>query len=169
MAISQLVVGAGMLCLTAFGGIGQPDSPGAAGWPPATTPVVVRLATDRKVYPRQRPVKLTFTVKNASKSPVKLVIASGMKYDFEIHKGKTAAGPKVWQWSRGRMFAQMIIQTTMEPGKQQVYAETFTPGENGPDGRAVPALEPGTYTATGVLELSGRAPRPMATTTFEVK
>ena len=169
MTISRLVVSAGLLCMSAFGACGQPEPLGAGGGPPATTPVVVRLATDKKVYTRKDPIKLTLTVKNTSKSPVKLVIASGMKYDFEIRKGKTAAGPNVWQWSRGRMFAQMIMQMTMEPGKKQVYSETFAPGENGPEGKPVLALEPGTYTAAGVLEVSGRAPRPMAMTTFEVK
>ncbi len=160
MVTTRLFTMAGFVCLAAFG---------AASQPPATAPVAVSLRTDKKAYHPKDPVKLTFTVKNPSKLPAKLNYSSGMKYDFEIRKGKTPVGEKVWQWAHGRMFAQMILQTTLEPGKQLVFTETFTPGEKDPLGKPTPCLEPGTYTATAVLALMGRAPRPMAQTTFTVK
>lgn len=165
MLPARFVAIAGLLGLAALGASAQPAPPAGA----STTPVAVSLRTDKKAYHKSDPIKLTFTVKNASKSPVKLTIPSGMKYDFEIRKGKPAAGEKLWQWSRGRMFTEMVVFMTMEPGKQVVYSETFKPGEQGSDGKPVPALEPGTYTASAILQLAGRAPRPTATTTFVVK
>ncbi len=169
MVFSRCIALAGILCLAAAGTEAQLAPPGAGGKPAASMPVAVSLRTDKKVYKGKYPVKLTFTVKNSSKVPVKLVFPSGMKYDFEIRKGKGPSGEKVWQWSQGRMFAQMVIQTTLEPGKQLTYSETFAPGENGPTNKLIPAMEPGTYTAIGILELSGRAPHPMAQTVFTVK
>ena len=169
MVTSRLIVIAGILYLAAFDAAAQPVPPHAAGQPAAAAPVAVSVRTDKRVYLRRDPIKLTFTVKNPSKSPVKLNFANGMKYDFEIRKGKMPSGDRVWQWSHGRMFFQMVILTTLESGKQLTYAETFAPGENGLDGKPIPVMEPGTYSATAILALSGRAPRPMARTTFVVK
>jgi len=165
MVISRFAAFAGVLCLAMAGAAAQPEPPGRA---PAATPLAASVQTDKKTYRGKDPVKLTFTVKNPTKSPVKLMFG-GMKYDFEIRKGKSPSGEKIWQWSQGRMFAQIVTQTTLDPGKQLTYTETFTPGENGPTNKLIPALDPGIYTATGILTLIGRAPRPMAHTTFTVK
>ena len=165
----QLLVGVALLC-GAIAASCQPP-PKTPTEPPTTsaTPVTVSIATDKKTYTAKDPIKLTLTARNPLRTPVKLTFNSGMKYDFEIRKGKAPSTVRVWQWSHGRMFFQMITYVTVEPGKKLVYSETFTPGDKGPDGKPLPSLEPGTYTATAILALSGRAPRPMASATFTVK
>src|SRR5438270_710054 len=115
MVTPRSFVIAAVLLMAAFGAAAQSEAPGAAARPQAAPPVAVTLRTDKKVYAKKDPIKLIFTVKNASKSLVNLNIASGMRYEFEIHKGKSPAGERVWQWSRGRMFTQMIQQITMQP------------------------------------------------------
>ena len=112
---------------------------------------------------------MTLTARCHGKTPVRLAYSSGMKYDFEIRKGKASSGEKVWQWSRGHMFTQIMTSATLDPAKPLVFSETFTPGEQGADGKPVAQLDPGVYTATGILTISGRAPRPMASTTFTVR
>jgi hypothetical protein len=141
-----------------------PDVP-----PVVATPVGVAVSTDKKTYTPKETIKLTLTAKNSTNLPVKLTFNSGMKYDFEICKGKTSSGDKVWQWSRGHAFFQMVTYATLQPGKTLVYSETFTPAVTGPDGKPVAELAPGTYTATATLALMGRAPRPRSSITFTVK
>ncbi len=160
---------AAILCVAAVGLPGQPErsSPGVS--PGASLPVSVTIRTDKKTYGPMDPIKLNMFVKNGSKLPAKLTFTSGMKYDFEIRKGKAQSAERVWQWSRGHMFTQMVTSTTMQPGKTMAFSESYVPAEMGPDGKPVAALEPGAYTVTAILTTSGRTPRPMASTTFAVK
>jgi hypothetical protein len=162
-----LPLSAALVCSGALAG--QQPSPEPGGFAIGANPVAVTLATDKKTYAAKEPVKLTLTAKNPSRVPVRLTFNSGMKYDFEIRKGKAPSGDRVWQWSRGRMFIQMVTFATVLPGKTLVFSETLTPGENGPDGKPVAELMPGTYTVTATLALPGRAPRPRASTTFTMK
>ena len=162
--VSAIAVLAVLAALAAGAQPGTPEDRPAAG-----APVTVAIRADKKTYSQRDPITLTLTAKNPGKSPVKLMFNSGMKYDFEIRKGKQPGGEAVWQWSRGRMFGQMILFSTLEPGKTLTFTEKFQPGEPAGDGKPLPTLEPGTYTATGFLALGGRAPRPMARTTFVVK
>ena len=168
MLLPNLIAATGLLCFSILGAGSQSTPPSEEG--PATAgPVAVTLRSDKKIYGVKDAVKLTFVVKNPSKIPVKLTFSSGMKYDFEIRRGKTPSGEKVWQWAKGQMFAQMFLFSTLEAGKSMKFVEKFVPGEMRGDGKPSPELSPGTYTATAILELSGRAPRPMARTTFTVK
>ena len=158
-----------LLCAAAGCARSQPIPPPGGAPPAQGAPVVVSLRTDKKTVHSKDPVKLTLTVKNPSSTPVRLTFNSGMKYDYEIRKGKAPTGEKVWQWSKGRMFIQMILDSILEPGKSIVFTESYVPGAKDGDGKPLPELTPGTYTATGILTLSGRAPRPMASTTFTVR
>ena len=153
--------------MAAVGGAAQPEPAGGIGG--VGTPVVGTLRLDKKAYAPTDKIKLTITFKNTSKSEVKLMFNSGMKYDIEIRKGKSTTGEVVWQWSRGRMFIQMITNNTLEPGKSLTFTEIYNPTEKTADGKPGHALDTGTYTATGILALGGRAPRPRAQATFNVK
>ena len=166
MVAQHLLWIAGLVSLSSLGGGAQPTPPGAH---PAGAPVTAKLTSDKKVYKATDPVKLTFFIKNPSKQPVKMSFSSGMKYDFEIRKGKLPTGEAIWVWSHGRMFTMMFTNTTLDPGKSLTFTESFVPGEAGPDGKPGRALEPGVYTATGTLTLSGRTPRPRAQVTLTVK
>lgn len=169
MASLGTVALAAILCGTACC-VQSQEPPGPGSGPPAvSTPVGVKLQADKKTYNAKDPIKLTLTVTNPGTTPVKLMFGSGMKYEFEIHKGKTAAGEKVWQWSRGRMFTQMVTFTTLDAGKKLEFSEKYVPGDKGADGKVQAQLAPGTYTAVGILQLSGRAPRPSNVTTFTVR
>jgi hypothetical protein len=163
-----MIAVAAILFTPILASLAQVTPPG--GDPPATgAPVSVSLAADKKSYSAKDPVKLTLTAKNTKTMSAKLMFTSGMKYDFEIRKGKAPNGEKVWQWSKGRMFTMMVQFVNLDPGKSLVFTETYTPGDKDAMGKPLPELAPGTYTATGILAIGGRMPRPMATTVFTVK
>ncbi|MCH8837736.1 MAG: hypothetical protein IIA60_08030 [Candidatus Marinimicrobia bacterium] len=57
-----------------------------------------------------------------------------------------AEGQEVWRWSNERIFAQVLGQETLGPGREDmVYTEAYA----GP-------LEPGGYKVTGILIASDR-------------
>jgi Intracellular proteinase inhibitor len=141
----------------------EPTLPAKPVPPPGISiPVAVSVAADKKTYTTKDPIKLTLTAKNTGKKEVRLTFNNSMKYDFEIRKGKGTTGEKIWQWSHMRLFAQMVSFTSLDPGKTLTFSETYTPGEKGPDGQPLPSLAPGTYTASAILAIGGRAPRPSA-------
>lgn len=125
-------------------------------------PVAVNLKTDKKTYAPNEPIKMTINVKNTTKQTVKLPFASGQKYDIEIRRGKERNGEKVWQWSRGRMFAMMLSTLPVPPGKTIIFTETYDPAKEKP-------LTPGTYTITATVTTRGRTPRPYDIETIIVK
>lgn len=168
MISEKVLAVAACFCSAALAAFAQPERPAGSG-PAASAPVTVSVRSDKKSYGPKDPIKLVLTARNAGKTAVKLMFSSGQKYDFEIRKGKTPSGERIWQWSAGRMFTQMVTWSTLQPSKSLTFTETFTPGETGPDGKPVKALDPGTYTATGIVATGGRTPRAMASTTFVVK
>lgn len=141
-------------------GSGKSGKDSAAVRPALYGPLALTLTMDRQVYSAGSPIKLTMTVKNVSKAAVRLHFASGQMYDFLIRKGTDREAPPIWQWSSGQVFAQMLQDQKLEPGKVRMYAATCSPS---PD-----SLRPGTYTVTGVLTTMGDK-RPTVTRPLTVK
>lgn len=144
-----------------------PSGPAAA--PEVSVPVVLKVKTDKKLYRTKEPVKMTLTAKNTGKSKVSLNFSSGQRYDFVISRGKGASMQTVWKWSQNRMFPMMIDTVSLEAGKSLTFTETCAPGEKGADGKPIPEMSPGTYTVSAILTTMGRTPRPMTSTTIQIK
>lgn len=73
-------------------------------------------------------VVFAISVTNPGDSPVELTFRSSKVADVVV----TEDGAEVWRWSEGRMFAQMMNSTTIDPGDE--VAEDFVwedpePGE----------------------------------------
>jgi hypothetical protein len=77
-------------------------------------------------------VGITFKVKNQTEHEQELTFTSGQKFDFII---KNTVGDKLYQWSGGRMFTQMIETVILQQGEELVFTE-----------RTEVDLEPGEYT-----------------------
>ena len=61
----------------------------------------------------------TFTVRNATSSPIPFTFSNSQQYDFLIQDD---SGQELWKWSDGRFFAMMIVEK--ELGQQAwVYRE----------------------------------------------
>ena len=132
-------------------------------------PIRLTLTTDKKTYAAGEAIKIILTVKNATKQPIPLRFSSGQRYDFTLTSSAKPEDTKdakiAWQWSRERMFTQMIASEKLEAGKSLTYTETLDT-----KGAAAPAkpLAAGKYTLTGTLTTMG-SPRASATTTVIVK
>ena len=74
-------------------------------------------------------VTLTFTVKNPSADPVKVVYPSGQKYDFVVIDSTT--GSSVWSWSANKGFIQAVTQETVPAGGSLTFVEKWTPPKAG--------------------------------------
>lgn len=74
-------------------------------------------------------VTLTFTVKNPSAAPVKVVYPSGQKFDFAVIDSTT--GKSVWQWSASRSFVQAQGEDTVPAGGALTFVATWTPPKKG--------------------------------------
>jgi hypothetical protein len=132
-------------------------------------PIALTLKLDKQTYRPTDPIKMTLTVKNTRKETVTLEFSSGQRYDFEIRRGKDGKGEIVWQWARGRMFAQMLTSTKLEPGKTLSFTETATKERIGPARWTPLTLAAGVYTVTAKLTTMGLAPAPSVTKTITVR
>ena len=74
-------------------------------------------------------VTLTFTVKNPTAEPVKVVYPSGQKYDFTAID--SATGKPVWQWSANKGFTQALVEQTVPAGGSLTFVEKWTPPKSG--------------------------------------
>lgn len=114
----------------------------------------VYLTTDKVVYAAGQPINMELCVFNRTSEKTTLQFRNAQRFDFTIEDGD---GKKLWRWSEGRMFAQMLGQETLGPErKQAIYKATY-------GGK----LGPGTYKLTGIVTASDR---PMsASLTLEVR
>lgn len=83
-------------------------------------------------------VRFTIIAVNETDTRAVLQFPSSQQYDFIV---KSQGGELVWQWSRGKMFAQMLTAVSMDPGEKKEFTEEYN-------------FLPGKYTATGVLTTS---------------
>lgn len=81
-------------------------------------------------------VVFELTVENTGPDPVELQFSDALKADFAILEDDT----EIWQFSDGKMFAQMISQETLDPGATQTYDGGWEDPKSG------------TYTVVGTLE-----------------
>jgi len=78
---------------------------------PVTAPLALTAKTDQPTYKADSAIKFILTVKNTIQQDLPVRFNSGQRYDFELFRGKTAKGEKVWQWAKGRMFTMMLSST----------------------------------------------------------
>ena len=116
------------------------------------------LHTDRESYSPGHPVHLRLEVINDRAEPVRLTFNSSKKYDFEV----LWEDQRIWRWSAGRLFAQVLTEETLAPGQRQSFEATW-------DGRTTSGdvAKPGEYLARGIVTVSGRV-EPMADQSFTI-
>lgn len=105
-------------------------------------PLRLILSTDRSVYARGEPVRLTLAVTNPGPDPVTLTAPSSQLYDFAVLRD----GTEVWRWSAGRMFLTVLTDLTIPAGDTRVFAEVWS--QRDLNGRPV---GPGEYVVVGTL------------------
>jgi hypothetical protein len=96
-------------------------------------------------YAAREPVVMTLTVRNTTDRTINLTFPTAQRYDFIVSKGKMV----VWQWSHGRMFAQVRGRHSVAPGDSISYDITWD--QKDLDGVE---LKLGTYGVQGILKAS---------------
>ncbi|HZO87668.1 MAG TPA: BsuPI-related putative proteinase inhibitor [Chthonomonadaceae bacterium] len=164
LAIAVLGAGLGMACANEEQGKARSQPSGPLDRP--VHGIAVNVKTDKKTYALSEPIQITLTVKNTSGVTARLPFSSGKQYDIEIRRGKGRNGAKVWQWSQGKMFTQMLITRSLPPGKTMTFSATYKPETTVLKDKE--GMTPGTYTVIGILTTMGRMPRPSGATVITV-
>jgi LysM repeat protein len=77
------------------------------------------ISTDRALYRRNQPVRITLVKTNISTRPVTLRYSTTQRFDFIVRRG--ISGRIVWQWSDDRVFGQVVETIILQPGQSQVF------------------------------------------------
>lgn len=105
------------------------------------------LSTDGFIYKAGATIQMKLLVRNDDSVPVRLPFRSAKQYDFWLIDD---GGKEVWRWSRGKMFAQVLMERTLAPGEQYLIEEKL-------DLRQVRGLRNGKYFVCAELPRITRA------------
>ncbi len=98
----------------------------------------VSVSTDKAIYAAGESIVMELIVFNRTAESLTFDFGDTQHYDFFIEDGE---GNSVWRWAEGRVFAQVLGEETLGPGRDEVvYTETYA----GP-------LQPGDYKVIGAL------------------
>lgn len=103
---------------------------------------MLTVTTNKTNYAVGETVVITLTLTNDTGTTQTYNFSSSQRYDVIIGRG----GNKVWQWSDGRFFAQMMGSETLQPGESRVYTVEWN--QTNSAGNQVPT---GTYTVVGQI------------------
>lgn len=103
----------------------------------------VSMLTDKATYAAGDTIALKLSVLNTTEEKVTFHFSDAQRYDFVVEDQK---GKKIWRWSEGRMFAQVLGEETLGPGREEL---SYTASYKG-------ALEHGSYQITGILVAKDR-------------
>jgi hypothetical protein len=113
---------------------------GRAGSPQDSVHVTVGL--NEGSYAIGEPMIMKLTARNTTGRMLRLTFPTAQRFDFIVRQGKQV----IWQWSNGKMFAQVIGRLSVGPGDSVSYEyrwdQKLSDGSN-------PDLGP--YTIQGVL------------------
>jgi hypothetical protein len=101
----------------------------------------VKLTSHLKVDVRSDEVRFALNVRNIGGKHAELDFQNGQTHDFVV---VDSAGRAVWQWSRGRIFTQMVQNKQLGSGESLQLDESVTR-------HAIPS---GRYTAVATLNSS---------------
>jgi hypothetical protein len=107
--------------------------------------LAARVKLNEGGYAIGEAIVMTLEVANTAGRTIHLTFPSAQRYDFVVKKGKET----IWQWSGGRMFAQVLGRYELAPGDTTTYEYTWD--QTKADG-AKPGL--GAYTIEGMLMIS---------------
>lgn len=94
-------------------------------------------------FPAGATITFVVTIKNQASADRTLTLPTGQTHEVVV----TDAGHKeIWRYSRGRMFAQVIVDLTLKPGESRSYTAAWD--QTDAKGKALP---PGDYEAVGLV------------------
>ena len=140
--LSVLVLAAVFASVTA-GWRGSEDISAQTNSPKAGLTVGVSVSTDKASYAAGESIVIELIVFNRTAQSLTFDFRNAQHYDFII---EDTEGTRVRRWAEGRMFAQVLGEETLEPGREEVvYTETYAE-----------RLQPGGYKIIGALISTNR-------------
>lgn len=118
--------------------------------PPAVPAEGFELRLSVSPSPARVGTPLTLTLTLVAAKPLRFSFRNGQRYEFEVFD---ASGARVWQWSEGKLFIQVLGEERLEAGDRLEYQESWTPET------------PGRYRASGTITADAPA---SAESTFEI-
>lgn len=94
---------------------------------------MLQIRTDKAKVPVGEAVKMTLTLVNEGEQVREYRFGSTQRFDVVVERD----GQKVWQWSDGRMFAQVLTALMIAPGDSRVFVAEW--GQKDAKGRQVAA------------------------------
>jgi len=150
----SVVVLAGVFGLATAGWGGSEEISAQTDGTMAESTFGVSLTTDKAIYAAGESIVMELIIFNRGAESLTFDFRNAQHYDFLI---EDAEGNSVWRWAEGRMFAQVLGEETLGPGRGEVvYTETFA----GP-------LRPGGYKVIGALIAANRPLSASLTITIE--
>lgn len=98
----------------------------------------ISVSVDKSMYTSGEQISMTLRVFNTSDQEVILSFKNTQRYEFIIHNEE---GKKLWQWSEGRMFAQILGEEKVGPGREEIIYNV----------QYQDSLDPGTYKISGIV------------------
>ncbi|CAN5280630.1 hypothetical protein BH09GEM1_BH09GEM1_01930 [soil metagenome] len=114
---AQTVLGVGLVTTPSI-----PQPPPINLPPRAPLPATLGITVDSIVT-------LTLTVSNPASTPATVLFGSGLHADFTIYDASTAQ--RLWQWSAGKLFTQVVSADTVPAKGQLVYTTLWQPTKKG--------------------------------------
>jgi hypothetical protein len=138
---------------------------------PSANALVGTVTIDRKAAKSGDKVKITFTVRNSGRQPVKVAFNSGKRFDVEVSRKpepnvRYAKGAlTLWQLSRGMFYTMALGELVWAPGETRRFEAVWTVA---PDTPACDVVLRSWVTASGnelaravvELKVNGGAPPP---------
>lgn len=89
-------------------------------------PAAADLSTSMEVEVADGTVRFVLHVTNSSAQPITLEFANAQRYDFEV---EDASAGKLWRWSDGQMFAQMLGEEVIPAGSTRDFTASWQYGK----------------------------------------
>jgi hypothetical protein len=102
----------------------------------------LELKLNKPAYKLKEPITMSLTVANKSKETFRDSFRSAQSYDFVVKQ----ENKEIWRWSSDKLFAQVITEFTLAPGKSKSFEEVWEQIDN--DGKNISA---GKYQTIGIL------------------
>lgn len=95
---------------------------GVSGQPASATRMLgavrVSLELSKSAFRTGEPVDIRLTIVNPGAAAAAFEFPTSQVYDFAVLRD----GERIWQWSAGRAFAQVITRVTIGPGESRTYS-----------------------------------------------
>ncbi len=96
------------------------------------------MTTDKMNYSVGEPITMMLKVFNYTEEEMTFHFNTSQRYDFIIEDEE---GSKIWRWSEGKMFAQMLGEEILRPNNPEIIYATEYKGK----------LGSGCYKVTGIF------------------